>query len=287
MDNQIRKISKSYGQMTQEEKEYIIKIYFKYKDIQKKDLMKLLDVSHRAMLSVMKEFNINSKRKNRYTLNENYFDEINTEGKAYCLGFLYADGFVGDEKTNNVVFSSKDKEILEKIAKELEFTGDVRKTRKGGFKNSQEGHSLNFSSKHMAKTLRKIGLYPNKSLSIDKIPNIPKPLLRHFLRGYFDGDGSITITESVNVIKGKEYRYPKLLMTIIATEGMILDIVNTFNIQKYSIRKSGTSGMKYLMVKSNEEIKMLYELFYEDATIYLEKKYKIWVDYKGLLHGNM
>lgn len=287
MKIKIRKITKSYGQMTQEEKEYIIHIYYENKDVGSKELQKLLEISHRAWLSVMKEFEINSKRKNRYTLNENYFDVIDTEGKAYCLGQLYADGFVGDEKTNNIVFSSKDKEILVKIAKELEFTGEIRKTRRGGYKNSKEGYSLNFSSVHMAETLREIGLYPNKSLSIDKIPQIPHLLLRHYLRGYFDGDGSITPVESVNRVKGKEYRYPKLEMTIIATEGMIHEIIKTFNIKKCSITKSRTEGMKYLRIKSNGDIKMLYHLFYEDATIYLERKYKVWIDYWGLLHGDM
>lgn len=287
METSIKKISKSYGQMTQKEKEYVVQVYYEYKNLPKRELMKLLDVSHRAMLSVMKEFNINSKRKNRYTLNEQYFDIIDTEAKAYCLGFLYADGFVGDERTNNIVFSSKDKDILEKIAKEIEFTSEIRKAKKGGFENSKESYSLNFSSNHMAESLRKLGLFPNKSLSIDKIPNIEKSLLRHFLRGYFDGDGSVSITTSSSINKGKKYSYQRLIVSIIATSSMIKDIVSTFEIKKYSVKDSKTKGMQYLYVKATKEIEMLYDLLYKDATIYLNRKYEVWINYWGLLHGNM
>ncbi|ALP91774.1 hypothetical protein ATN24_16965 [Clostridium butyricum] len=69
--------------------------------------------------------------KNRYVLNENYFNEINTEAKAYILGFIYADGFVGNENFNNIVIAVNDLEILEFIVKEIEFTGEIRKTKKG------------------------------------------------------------------------------------------------------------------------------------------------------------
>ncbi len=67
------------------------------------------------------------------------------------------------------------------MANALQFTGDIRRTKKGGFENSKEGYSLSFSSKIMATRLREIGLYPNKSLTMDKLPNIDKALIRHFI----------------------------------------------------------------------------------------------------------
>lgn len=62
----------------------------------------------------------------------------------HILRFIYADGFVGDERFNNIIIVVNDYEILELSARELEFTGEIRKTQKGGFTNSKSGYSLNF-----------------------------------------------------------------------------------------------------------------------------------------------
>ncbi|WPS85366.1 hypothetical protein SMD22_01685 (plasmid) [Brevibacillus halotolerans] len=269
------------------DKEYIVKAYYNNKHIKARELDKLLGISQRAMLSVFKEFGINSKRKNRYTLNESFFETIDCETKAYILGFLYADGFVGDEKANNIVFSSKDLEIIEKIARELEYTGDIRKTRKGGFEQSKKGHSLNFSSSKMANDLRNLGLYPNKSLTLSELPKIPDKLMRHFLRGYYDGDGSVGIYTNSFLKKGNRYTYERFYWNLLATEGMIENFVQFFGFEKYSMSESKTKELKYLVISAKEEVQRIYPLLYEGATIYLERKFLIWVDYWGPLRSNV
>lgn len=245
------------------------------------ELRKAFKISDRAFKTVLKEYKIQSKRKNRYTLNENYFDEIDTERKAYILGLIYADGFVGDEKYNNIVISINDKELLEDIKKEIDFTGEIRKTKKGGFKNSKEGYSLNFSSLKIASSLRDKGLYPNKSLTLDKMPELKEDLKRHFLRGYFDGDGSISISRNSSIAKGKRYTYYQLLFTIIGTKPMLENIISTFDINSFNISQSKTPEMFYLKVKSKREINNIYNLMYIGATIYLKRKYEIWFNSLG------
>ena len=139
-------MSKSYREININDRNKVVDYYYKHKDISIDNIAINLNISDRAVRRVLKEEGINTRLKNRYILDENYFDCIDTEAKAYILGFIYADGFVGDEKFNNIVISVNDLEILEFIAKEFEFTGNIRKTKKGGFENSKSGYSLNFSS---------------------------------------------------------------------------------------------------------------------------------------------
>lgn len=213
---------KQYNQLSDEEKSKIVEYYYNNKNVKMDDISKNINISRRAVSRVLREMGINTRLKNRYLLNHNYFDEIDTEAKAYILGFIYADGFVGNEHYNNIVISINDYDIVKCIAKEIEFTGTIRKTKKGGFKNSRSGYSLNFSSKIMADTLRKIGLYPNKSLTISELPNIQKRLMRHFIRGYFDGDGSILLSHNSSYYRNgnvvKKYIYPTYNFNILGTE---------------------------------------------------------------------
>lgn len=162
-------MTKNYNQLTSKDKENIVEYYYLNKKVNMNNIARNLNVSRRSISRVLQEKSVNTRLKNRYVLNENYFNEINTEAKAYILGFIYADGFVGNENFNNIVIAVNDLEILEFIVKEIEFTGEIRKTKKGGFTNSKCGYSLNFSSRIMADRLRNIGLYPNKSLTIDSI----------------------------------------------------------------------------------------------------------------------
>ena len=261
-------IGKSYLQLTKEEKDYFIDLYYKNKNLTVKEIEKRLGLSSRCTNTIFKEYNIKSRRKNRYTLNEDYFKNIDRQEQVYILGLLYADGFIGDEKTNNISITQKNIEILQHIKEEIEFTGDIRKGNKGGFENSQEGYVLNFSSEIMDNDLRKLGLYSNKSLTIENIPNIKLDLKRHFLRGYFDGDGSISIYNHTFVKNNKLYSYTKGIMTIIATQKMIENFICEFNIEKYSITKSKTEEMKYIRMNSKKQLLEIYNIMYENASIY-------------------
>ena len=269
-------IGKSYLQLNKEEKDYFIKLYYENTHLTVKQIGDALGLSKRCTMSIFKEYNINSKRKNRYTLDENYFEEINTQQKAYILGLIYADGYVGNEKFNNISLTQKEYKLLFEVKKELEFTGIIRLGNKGSFENSKPGYVLNFSSKKVANDLRKLGLYPKKYLTIDKIPNIRDELKRHFLRGYFDGDGSIS--KYIHKFKktNKEYSYVKGKMCIIATEKMLEDFIKTFNIEHYYISQSKTKEMKYIQIESKKELNRIYNLMYEDCCICNMTKKEKW-----------
>lgn len=268
-------INKSYSKLTDEEKQIIIKAYFQKTPAM--EIQKIFGISKRCYGSVLKEFSINGRLKNRYSLNEHFFDRIDTDSKAYILGFIAADGYVGDEKHNNIVISSKDFDILEKIKNEILFSGDIKGGGHGGFVNSGEYFRISFSNKHMAGLLRDMGIVPNKSLIFFKIPrNVPIKFRVSFIRGYFDGDGSITCYERRYLKNNREYIYPRGEMSIIATKSLLYEFISVLGIHKYSIKESKTSGLYYLFVSSKYELKKIYKDFYENSGIYLDRKKNLW-----------
>ena len=85
-----------YNKLTQFNKQEIINLYYAEKGLSFKEIAVKINVSERAVSRVLREANINTRLKNKYVINnENYFDCIDTEFKAYILGFICADGYVG------------------------------------------------------------------------------------------------------------------------------------------------------------------------------------------------
>ena len=270
-----------YNRLTKQHKEDIVKAFYDFKDKSFDDIADELNVSRRALSRVLIENDIKTTRKNRYTLNDDYFSSITTEQQAYFLGLLYADGYVGNDKTNNIVlsFTEKDAYILEDFAKAIDYTGPIRVSKNsGGFRSSSSKKVISFSSLKMAADLRKIGLYPNKSTTLVELPDLEDELYRHFIRGYYDGDGGITscTNTSYHVIEGqkKTYRYPSYKLDIIGTKEFLEKIKSKIPIQYGKLVQSKSEKMVYLTCTSKKDLPIIFDFLYKDATIFFTRKYE-------------
>ena len=173
---------------------YVSQIIERYKNGEStKAISKTYSVDPKLINTLLRKNDVlirgRSEATRRYTINENYFDIIDTKEKAYILGLMYSDGcnFINhDTKTYRISIDlhQKDVLILEKISKLLGYSGPLRSQRN----NIMIG--LRIHNKHMSATLENIGMIKAKSLKL-KFPNIEEMLISHFIRGYFDGDGSI------------------------------------------------------------------------------------------------
>ena len=130
------------------------------------------------------------------TKNENFFKKWSPE-MAYVSGFFAADGSMIKNKRGAyfIEFKSTDKEIINKIRKTIRANLAI-----GEYQPKQENHNkryrLQIGSKEIFKDLLKLGMTPNKSLTL-KMPKIPDKYFSHFIRGYFDGDGNVSISHYV------------------------------------------------------------------------------------------
>ncbi|MBI4134735.1 MAG: hypothetical protein HY471_01325 [Candidatus Sungbacteria bacterium] len=125
--------------------------------------------------------------------NEHFFKQWSPE-MAYVLGFFCADGciFTNPRGSCYLAFYSTDREILEKIKRVMGVSHVIgtRSIRPGMKKVS---YCLQIGSRGMYEDLRQLGLTENKSCSIE-LPAVPEQYLPDFVRGYFDGDGNVTVS---------------------------------------------------------------------------------------------
>lgn len=124
----------------------------------------------------------------KYLIDENYFDNIEAN-QAYILGFFAADGW--NKKRDNMLeltLQQSDSEILERIKEKMGMSREIRK-----FISSDgcEKAALTFSSKKIKTIFENYGIVPNKTFKIKHLPNLPVEYLRDYIRGYYDGDGSV------------------------------------------------------------------------------------------------
>lgn len=126
----------------------------------------------------------------KYNLNENFFDILNEES-SYWLGFLYADGYVRmkDGKSGELKLKLKDTDRchIEKFLNHL----NCEKPIKCGIDKKSKFCSVTVYSNKMVNRLFELGCVNNKTQKI-RLPNLDSDLMSHFIRGYFDGDGSIS-----------------------------------------------------------------------------------------------
>lgn len=218
------------------------------------------------------------------TLFHDYFKDINSEHKAYWLGFIYADGCVkkdngkGENGGWNLSMELKvsDKYILEELCRDLGSDKSPREYKstesRGNFKPKHNA-KIEFYSKELCGDLIKWGAVPNKTHLLKELPKIPNHLMRHFIRGYFDGDGTIYINSKSERLRTAFYGTHDFISSI---QEYLIDELG-FTRKKVTDQKDArVSFISYAYKESLE----LCEWMYSEATIYLKRKHNIYIENK-------
>jgi hypothetical protein len=203
-----------------------------------------------------------------------YFDKIDTENKAYLFGFILADGHICTNPKNKSVsieIAKKDLEILKFAKKEFKYAGKIKTT----IHNNTLYKRLRIYGNQFTDCLINKGVDSNKTITL-KYPLIEENLQRHFIRGYFDGDGCIHISKRKTINK---YRYE---LTIIGTESFsnqLNDIISHtigFRFLKKFKKTKSNNMICILHTSSIKNIKLFLNWIYYNSTFYLTRKYKIY-----------
>ena len=173
--------------------EKIIELYKKGKSTT--ELGSLANVSPRYIRMLLNDHNVERRAhgswKRKYRVNEDYFKTW-SNNMAYILGFFAADGMVAQD-SQLISFSQKEKYILEDIRREMDSDHPIYHN------NQTKVYMLNVNSKVMKSDMINLHMIThNKSQNIG-FPNVPDKYLSHFVRGYFDGDGSVSEGRNVKV----------------------------------------------------------------------------------------
>lgn len=203
-------------------------------------------------------------------LNQNYFDNIDTEEKAYFLGLIITDGCIykKNSKQNlvNITLKKQDKYLLYKFIKELN----------SNKKPSSDGrgcYGINILSNKLVKSLEKFGVKERKSNSTIFPKFLPKEMYRHLLRGIIDGDGNVAFNNRLN-----RKVHKKALRICQGNYDFLQDIVdflsNEIGINKVKIYKEQDNLWSINYTRNNDLIR-LYNYIYRDVKIYMHRKKEI------------
>ena len=189
----------------------------------------------------------------KYVVDSTFFNVIDTEEKAYILGFICSDGHI-DAKNYRLTISLKDSDyaLLEAIRRCMDSTHPIKR-------------HIKFNK--------------------DIMKYVPEYLVRHFLRGYFDGDGSVTW--------GKHYSSGnKYLIQVAGNEDFLLESFQKHFPSNCGLYKYKTSKQCYVWkLADKKKVLEFLNYIYNDAKIYLDRKYKIykyamWACKTELIAGN-
>ena len=267
------------------EKRNIIAEYNKTKNISL--TAKLFNVQTQNIIPILKESNVQlsdvSSARRKYEINEHYFDIIDTPNKAYCLGIWYADGCVSS--TNNGIYlnlQDTDKSLLEQINKELNNTKPLKYVEKSKENsNWKDIYGIVIYSKTMKEALIKNGVLPRKSLIIQYPTFLPDELQNHFIRGVFDGDGSIFTLNT-------GYTGISIVGTRMICEGIRDAVEKIIDIHGYVYDCSCDNNVTcvFRLYTKKDIIKFL-DWLYKDSTIYMERKYCKYIQFKQSINNSI
>ena len=121
----------------------------------------------------------------------------------------------------------------------------------------------------MCSTLNKIGMTPNKSLTLS-FPDMSDEFINSFIRGYFDGDGSFTYSWS-------KYGKPQGIVSITSTkefcEAVEDHIYKKIGIHGTISDASNHNGITKVLIYSALKCKLLLDWLYKDSNLFLNRKH--------------
>lgn len=198
------------------------------------------------------------------------FQHIDTQEKAYLLGYFYGDGCIHKRVQKKVtVYSSSitslDWEIIFKFKENFKFFNVL--TTKSKYK------TLVCSNPEFYEDLKSHGIVERKSTKnkdLLKIPKIDEELVKHFIRGLYDSDGGY-------------YLYGSLLETFFCSTSKIFitEVLDWFESNGIKLnlnsRVNRQTPIYFIRSKSNVTATKFYELIYKDATIFMERKKNVFL----------
>jgi predicted transcriptional regulator len=290
--NGIKLRSKKSVIHSQETEQQVIKLYKQGNNIQ--IIRQITKVSCPEISYILQKNNIKINLSNKkYTLNESIFECIDTEEKAYWLGFMYADGTIYSHGKNNLTkrisltLQKGDIEHLNNFKSFLGYSGDIIEYEaKTSVSSVMRPYcKISLCSVKMYNDLNSNGCVNKKTLILE-FPSekiVPGYLQKHFIRGIFDGDGCIRIDESAT---------PSIQFLICGTYNICSTIRDVFvknninmraNVHEHSVSKLTKHPLYELKIKGNKVAMQIFDWLYEDSTIFMKRKHDIYISHKKMI----
>lgn len=271
-ENGIKNIKRTFRTWSDKE---VIDLY--NKGISLTQIQRETGINRNSIAKVLKNHGIEVVNKQNQTkFNENIFDSIDTEEKAYWLGFIFADGNISSPNkkgkpiyTFEISLQLADTNHLYKFNKFMEH-------QKNNVKTDSFRCRWSVTNKHLWEILNSYGCTPRKSLTLE-FPKLEifkdKSLIRHFIRGYFDGDGCISHND-------QEQEIP--CINVLGTNEMLSTIQNYILMDSNPFYLNNPKNKTTLVISRStaKAVMFMYALYYK-SNISLDRKYQKFLQYKN------
>lgn len=229
-------------------------------------ISKKTGLSWNAVYKRLWKLGIQPNSKCRSTFDVAYFDAIDDQRKAYWLGFILADGCVLNREyayqnvaALRVGLASKDKSHLEQFLRDIGASNAISSCSDGSAR-------VSLNSQYMISKLSQWGCVPRKTKILSRLPKIPSPFMHHCIRGYFDGDGSVSR-------QGSRCRF-----NILGNRSFLLDIRKVLAQKGVELKppiKTASAGLFSIGSNGNQKCKQFYEIVYSGAERFLARKKEV------------
>ena len=255
--------------ISKERKEEIIS-YYKSKPMTIDELSEKFLICRPTVIKILNQYRIKRYTKSQLfspNLNENYFDVIDTEEKAYFLGLIITDGCIFTTKGKSpmlaISLKNRDSYILETLKNELHSNKKITTDGRGC-------SELQIYSKKIVDSLRQYGITERKSLHTILPTNVAKEFHKDLIRGILDGDGSVSFYARKN-----RSCHIKAVRFCQGNEKFLIDLVDMLyeecGAEKINIYKEKES-LWSIAYRKNESIVKIINYLYNNSSVYLTRK---------------
>ena len=210
-----------------------------------------------------------------YNHNEFYFHDIQAEHPAYWLGFMFADGYIinNEERYGQDQFglslALEDKEMINLFKQDLEATNPIHEYERNTHTKGQPLCRIQLTSQQTVDDLIFYGCTKQKSRTLQPPKNLPEKVIHHFIRGFFDGDGSITKVKNERYKITDGYAYGINITTTYAMAEWLQYFFEMGSIVKDNRRET----TYYYSLGGHRQVIKFYHILYDTATIYMPRKF--------------
>jgi hypothetical protein len=209
--------------------------------------------------------------KKTHKANVTFFDEW-SDNMAYVLGFIAADGNIGIKKRGmhlTIGLAIKDLDHLKSIQALLYPNGNILYCTKVIGKRKYACCYMHIGSNYMCNRLISLGIMPRKSLTLT-FPAVPDEYVKHFIRGYFDGDGTI--------FKDSTHSKSTWGLQMLGTKSFLISVSNIIDlkikaINPRNVRKEKKNGKIFVIKYSTLDTIKICRWLYSDSKMFLHRKY--------------
>ena len=230
------------------------------------------NISSSTILRWLKERGYQVRHQSDYGGNQVFFSTLRCEKSCYWFGFLCADGNIVNTYVRTLL-SSKDLRHLELLHRHLDYTKPIKifkATREWEGRDAKEyEYALSLvGSSSMVKDLTRHGLLSIKDGDYNPLENFNDEQLRWFIRGYFDGDGSV-YKDNRNNWHWYICAQHQGLLNYIGKRILFLKTVNIYKSGKYK------GNIYRLVYCGNQVVADICEWLYGDSAVHLGRKYDL------------